>query len=183
MGFIYFSHLSTYHKKIGKEKSLGLRANNDSLVTDSSLVPHWLLELGGRGEWWTEWQSDGQSALLREDIWVLVVSLPPRCRVTSSKSDQSWMSWILMCFPFQILLWVPFCFQPLAGHLILPCPSVWDQNTLAFLSSSLLDFLSNEGLWLSRFPWIPRMGVGFQRVELFTVAKTWGQAKCPSKDK
>ena len=67
---------------IGKDKRLGLGANNDSLLIESSLVPNWLLGLGAVGR-------ERQSAVLREDTWVLVVSWPPRYRVTLRKSDQS----------------------------------------------------------------------------------------------
>lgn len=45
-----------------------------------------------------------------------------------------------MCFQSQILLWVLNSFELLSGHLVLPCSSVVDGITLAFLSTSLSGF-------------------------------------------
>lgn len=83
--------------------------------------------------------ASGQSAVLREDIWVLVVSLPSRYHVTLSKSDQRWMSWILRCFHFQIFFSVLDSWS-VARHFVLPYSSVVNGTTLVFLSAPLSHF-------------------------------------------
>ena len=50
-----------------------------------------------------------------------------------------------MCIQSQILLWVLDSFELLSGHLVLPCPSVVNGITLAFLRISLSGFPKHLG--------------------------------------
>lgn len=159
--FLYLQILEIFHnKKTETEKRLGLEGNNDSLVLEASLVPNWLLGLQGSGKWWTEgsaeWGHLGSSSVLATKVCV-----------TLSQSYQSWINWITRCFQVQILMSVLGSFQPLSGHLVLPCSSVVNGTTLAFLSASLSRFPKiPRRIWLFRCPWLPRMGVVVQTVAL-----------------
>lgn len=159
--FLYLQILEIFHnKKIETERRLGLEGNNDSLVLEASLVPNWLLGLQSSGKWRTEgsaeWGHLGSSSVLATKVCV-----------TLSQSYQSWINWITRCFQVQILMLVLDSFQPLAVQLVLPCSSVVNGTTVAFLSACLSRFPKiPRRIWLFTFPWLPRMGGVVQTVAL-----------------